>query len=95
MYSASRIPPQLPRQCPSPQRRQRTALSSAGDEAPLRVAPRLSSGPKASTYLNRIAPPDPHPTNKVACYLPKGQPLSLNASKAKDKARSTGSFNPR
>ena len=38
-----------------------------------------------------------HSTNLVELsrHLPKGQPLCPNASRAKDKARSTGSFNPR
>ena len=69
--------------------------ATAGDEAPLGITPGRSTGPKASSGLNRVAPPDSHPTHKVAGYLPKAQSLSPNASKAKDKARSTGSFNPR
>jgi hypothetical protein len=95
MHSASRIAPQLPRRWPNLQRRQRTALSPAGDRAPFWVTPRPANGPETSTYPNRVAPPDSHPTHKVARHLPKAQPLSPNASKAKDKARSTGSFNPR
>ena len=45
--------------------------------------------------FNGSAAPDSPPADRVASHLPKAQPLSPNASKAKEKARSMGSFNPR
>ena len=95
MHSSSRISPQLPRRGPNLQRRQRTALSATGEGTPLRVAPRPSNGPKASIDLHQLALPHSYPANKLASDRHKGQPLCPNASKAKDKVRSTGSFNPR